>query len=52
MRLGDFKKAITKKIKSFKNMNILKLIDKDVHPNFNKEYIKNKFIEIIEKYNI
>ena len=52
VRLGDFKKAITKKIKSFKNMNILKLIDKDVHPNFNKEYIKNKFIEIIEKYNI
>ena len=51
-RLDDFKKDMTKKIKSFKNLDMLKLIDKNVHPNFNKEYIKNKFIEIIEKYNI
>jgi hypothetical protein len=41
-----------KKIKKFSNINILKLIDQNIITNYNKTYIKNKFIELSKKYNI
>jgi hypothetical protein len=41
-----------KKIKDFKNINIFKLINKNVNNNYDKKYIKNKFIELSKKYNI
>ena len=41
-----------KKIKKFSNINIFKLIDQDIITNYNKTYIKNKFIELSKKYNI
>lgn len=41
-----------KKIKNFSNINILKLIDQNIITNYNKAYIKNKFIELSKKYNI
>ena len=47
-----FKKKNIKNIKNFKDINLMKIIDKYINNNFNKEYIKNKFIEIKEKYNI
>jgi hypothetical protein len=47
-----YKKTMIKDIKNFKDINLMKLIDKYINNNFNKEYIKNKFIEIKEKYNI
>jgi len=47
-----YKKTMIKNIKNFKDINLMKLIDKYINNNFNKEYIKNKFIEIKEKYNI
>jgi len=50
-----FEKFKNKKLKNLKNLsdlNILDLVDKYVNKKFNKKYIKNKFIEIVEKYNI
>lgn len=50
--LIDFKDNYKKKIKDFKKINLVKIIDKYVNNRFNKEYIKNKFIDLVEKYNI
>jgi len=50
--LEIFKKTVIKEIKNFKNINLIKLIDKYINNSFNKDYIKNKFTEIKEKYNI
>jgi hypothetical protein len=50
--LEEYKKDIQKRIKNFNEINLLKIIDKCVHKPFNKEYIKNKFIEITKNYNI
>ena len=41
-----------KKIKNFSTINIFKLIQQDIITNYNKTYIKNKFIELLKKYNI
>ena len=46
------KKKKLKNIKNFSDINILNLVDKYVNKKFNKIYIKNKFIEIVQKYNI
>jgi hypothetical protein len=54
-KLPLFKKEKMKmknKIKDFKNINIFKLINKNVNNNYDKKYIKNKFIELSKKYNI
>jgi hypothetical protein len=50
--LQDFKDNYKKKIKNLKDINLIKLIDNYVNNKFNKEYIKNKFIDLVEKYNI
>ena len=50
--IDEFKKNTQKKIKKFSDINLLKLVDKYVNDRFNKIYIKNKFTEIIKKYNI
>ena len=47
-----FKNKKLKNLKNFSDLNILNLVDKYVNKKFNKKYIKNKFIEIVEKYNI
>ena len=47
-----FKKKKLKNLKNFADLNILDLVDKYVNTKFNKNYIKNKFIEIVQKYNI
>jgi hypothetical protein len=47
-----FKIKKLKNIKNFNDLNVLELVDKYVNQKFNKNYIKNKFIEIVEKYNI
>jgi len=44
-------KNIKKQSNNFKNINIMKLID-ELPKNYNKKYIKNKFIEMSKKYNI
>jgi hypothetical protein len=46
------RKKYIKKIKNFSDINILKLIDENIITNYNKTYIKNKFIELSKKYNI
>lgn len=43
------KKLLKKNIKNFNSINILKLIDKNINNNYNKKYIKNKFIELSKK---
>jgi len=43
---------IKKKIKNFSNIDIFELIKNNVNKNYNKKYIKNKFIELSKKYNI
>jgi hypothetical protein len=43
--LEIFKAQYDKKIKNFNKINLIKIIDKYVNNNFNKEHIKNKFIE-------
>jgi hypothetical protein len=50
--LDEYKAYIKKKTKNFNEIDLLKVIDKYVHKRFNKEYIKNKFIEITKNYNI
>lgn len=50
--LLKYKNTIPKQIKDFKDLDIFELIDKKVSNNFNKDYIKNKFIELCKKYNI
>jgi hypothetical protein len=50
--IKEFKNQNKQKIKDFKKINLIKLIDKYVNNKFNKENIKNKFIQLIEKYNI
>ena len=50
--IDEFKKNTQKKIKKFSSINLLKLVDKYVSDRLNKIYIKNKFTEIIKKYNI
>jgi len=50
--LKNKRKKYIKKIKNFSTINIMKLIDKDIIINYNKTYIKNKFIELSKKYNI
>jgi hypothetical protein len=47
-----FKNKKLKNIKNFSDLNILELVDKYVNKKFNINCIKNKFIEIIQKYNI
>jgi hypothetical protein len=48
-KLIPFKKNKLKNIKNFKDIDLLKLVDKYVNNNFNKIYIKNKFIELSQK---
>lgn len=54
--LTKFKLKKSKEIKNFKDIDLMKIINNIANnyaPNkFNKTYIKNKFIEIVEKYNI
>lgn len=50
--LLKYKNKMVKNIKDFKSIDIFELIDKKVSDNFNKDYIKNKFIELCKKYNI
>jgi len=50
--LLKYKNTIPKQIKDFKDLDIFEIIDKKVSNNFNKDYIKNKFIELCKKYNI
>lgn len=49
---NELRKIYRKKLKNFNDINIFKLIDKDVINSYNKTYIKNKFIELSKKYNI
>ena len=49
---NDYIKKQKEEIKLFSDINILKMIDSDVDPKFNKKYIKNKFIKLSKKYNI
>jgi hypothetical protein len=51
--IDNFKKeVINDDIKKFSDINLLKVVDKHVSNIYNKTYIKNKFTEIIKKYNI
>lgn len=50
--LDDKRNNYIKKIKNFSDINIIKLIDQNIITNYNKTYIKNKFIELSKKYNI
>lgn len=50
--LTKFKLKKYKEIKNFKDIDLIKLINNYISDKFNKTYIKNKFIEIVEKYNI
>ena len=48
-----FKKdLINNYIKKFSDIDLLKVMDKHISNIYNKTYIKNKFTEIIKKYNI
>jgi hypothetical protein len=49
---NNYLKEQKKEIKLFSEINILKLIDDNLEPKFNKKYIKNKFIKLSKKYNI
>jgi hypothetical protein len=44
-----YRKKILKNIKTFTNIDLLKLVDKHVTNKLNKTYIKNKFIELTQK---
>lgn len=48
----NFQLKIAKKIKKFSDINLLKITNSYVNNKFNKEYIKNKFIELSKKYNL
>jgi hypothetical protein len=48
-KLIPFKKNKLKNIKNFRDIDLLELVDKYVNNNFNKIYIKNKFIELSQK---
>ena len=50
--LPKFKLKKSKEIKNFKDIDLMKIINNFASNKFNKTYIKNKFIEIVEKYNI
>lgn len=50
--LLKYKNTLLKQIKDFEDLDMFELIDKKVSNNFNKDYIKNKFIELCKKYNI
>lgn len=47
--LIKFKSGIKLKIYDFKNLDLLYLIDYKIYQNFNKTYIKNKFLELSQK---
>ena len=49
---NDYIKKQKEEIKLFSDIDILKMVDSDVDPKFNKKYIKNKFIKLSKKYNI
>jgi len=49
---NEYIKKQKEEIKLFSDINILKMIDSDIDPKFNKKYIKNKFIKLSKKYNI
>ena len=51
-KLGIFKLKIEKKIQNFNDINLIDLIDNYVVKDKDKNYIKNKFIELRKKYNI
>jgi hypothetical protein len=42
----NFEKKFRKKIKNFKDINILHIIENNISDNFDKKYIKNKFLEL------
>lgn len=48
-KLIPFKKNKLKNIKNFRDIDLLELVDKYVNNNFNKIYIKNRFIELSKK---
>jgi len=47
--LVKFKNEIKLKIHDFKNLDLLDLINNKIYQNFNKTYIKNKFLELSQK---
>lgn len=49
---NEYIKKQKEEIKLFSELDILKMVDSDVDPKFNKKYIKNKFIQLSKKYNI
>ena len=51
-KFQEFKNKELKKVKLFKDLDLLEVLDKNVNKRFNKEFIKNKFIELAKKYNI
>jgi hypothetical protein len=51
-KFKEFKNKELKKVKFFKDLDLLDVVDKNVNKRFNKEFIKNKFIELAKKYNI
>jgi hypothetical protein len=42
----DFETTFIKKIKNFENIDILDIIDNNINDQFDKKYIKNKFLEL------
>jgi hypothetical protein len=50
--IEKFKKKNLHKIKNLNDIDLIKLIDNHVDNKYNKEYIKNKFNKLKEKYNI
>lgn len=42
----NFEKKFRKKIKNFKDINILNIIENNISDKFDKKYIKNKFLEL------
>jgi hypothetical protein len=51
-KLSKFKTKYLKKIKNFNDIDIIKLVDNNIIKEYNKIYIKNKFIELSKKYKI
>lgn len=47
-----YKKKMKKYIENYDDINLFKIIDKYINNKFNKKIIKNKFIELLKKYNI
>jgi len=47
-----FKDKKLKKVKLFNDIDLLNIVEKNVNKKFNKEFIKNKFIELTKKYNV